>query len=71
LVPFSNVREADSKAYGGFMTIVDMLRKFIRAIGADNDVQPAKLTAPANAGTASAVTAAIVAALTEYRKTNS
>jgi oxaloacetate decarboxylase gamma subunit len=52
---------------------VTLVGKFIHAIGADKDLQqpPKAAGGGASAGNAGAVTAAISAAVSEYRKTNS
>jgi oxaloacetate decarboxylase gamma subunit len=61
----------------GFLIIlivcVTLVGKFIHAIGADKDLQqqPKAAGGAAPAGNAGAVTAAISAAVNEYRKTNS
>jgi oxaloacetate decarboxylase gamma subunit len=62
----------------GFLVVliicVTLAGKIIHALGADKDVRAPVNTAPSPGGTANAgnaaVTAAISAAVTEYRKTN-
>ena len=58
----------------GFLIImivaVTLTGKIIRALGADKDVQPAAEPTAARAGSNAEVTAAITAAVNEYKKNN-